>query len=673
MNIDRRAGTKGNTRRVLAALSAALFVSSSLQASAGDQSAAVAAAAASPEQIQEWSLEQLLNIDITTVSKSSEKEADAPGVISVLTQDEIRRFGGTTLADLLIRIPGLVGSSIYMTDRSVISPRGDQLRPSSSNVLLLINGRPVREQLEGGMKSEVLESFPIGVIERIEVVKGPGSVLYGTQAVSAVINVITKTPERNGITVSGLATDGGYNTSATVTVKAGHLQVLAGGMYHQKPEWETDYLMRADPQAPVTTQRITVPSKGPGAYLGANYKGFRLSAAYSGWDNSFFVPDVIATGGASWNKRFADLGWGQQVTKKWRTDVDLTYARSKFSVDANPIITRDSHETVAEWTNFVDLPRRSQIVFGGLYDRVSGNEVYHGLGFPLTISDADPWSAAGYAQLDVRVVDSLKLTGGVQVNKIKGRDATWVPRLGAILTLPGGFHAKALYGEAFRAPSINELSLAHPGLLGDPNLNPERTQNFDLSVGYAARRGQLTASYFRNEQTDIITQDRRQTPALYVNAGEARIEGFEVEGKLYVTKQLYLMGSVLYHHDSTPGGDDEGLSPIASFGTKTGFSYQWDAGHTLSFFNTYQGDLDRSLTEGTANPAPGSYDLLYMHGQFDLSHALKMTGKREFSLLLQIDNVLDKTIWVPAWGTQTPESMPYNQGRTVYVGAKATF
>ena len=672
MSIDRRVGIKVSTRRVMAAMSAVLLVSPTLQAFAGDEASAVVAASASPQQIQQWSLEQLLNIDITTVSKSSEKEADAPGVISVLTQDEIRRFGGTTLADLLIRIPGLVGSSVFMTDRSVISPRGDQLRPSSSNVLLLINGRPVREQLEGGIKSEVLESFPIDVIERIEVVKGPGSVLYGTQAVSAVINVITKTPERNGLSVSGMGTDGGFNSSATVTLKAGDLQVLAGGSYHQKPDWATDYLIRAAPLAPLTTQQITIPNKGPGAYLGATYKGFRLSAAYVGWDNSFFIPDTDGLGGASWNKRFADVGWGHQVTKKWRTDVDVTYARSKFAVDANPFITRDSHEAVAEWTNFVDLPRRSQIVFGGLYDRVSGNEVYHGLGFPLTISDANPWSAAGYAQLDVRVVDALKLTGGVQVNKIKGREAGWVPRLGAILTLPGGLHAKALYGEAFRAPSINELSLAHPGLHGDPNLNPERTANFDLSLGYTARRGQVTASYFRNKQTGIIVQDHSTTPANYANAGEAQIEGFEVEGKLYVTKQLYLMGSVLYHDDSAPRRD-EGLSPIAAFGGKAGISYMWDSGHTLSLFNAYQGDLDRSLTAGTANPAPGSYDLLYLHGRFDLSQALKMTGKREFSLLIQIDNVLDRTIWVPAWGLDAHESMPYNQGRTVYVGARATF
>ena len=69
----------------------------------------------------------------------------------------------------------------------------------------------------------MLESFPIDVIERIEVIKGPGSVLYGTQAVSAVINVITKTPERNGVSVSGMGTEGGFNSSATATLKAGDL------------------------------------------------------------------------------------------------------------------------------------------------------------------------------------------------------------------------------------------------------------------------------------------------------------------------------------------------------------------------------------------------------------------------------------------------------------------
>jgi len=655
---------------VLAAVSAAVLVSPCVRAYEGD--VAPEAAAASSSQIQQWSLEQLLNIDITTVSKSSEKEFEAPGVISVLTHDDIRRFGGTTLADLLIRIPGLVGSGVFMTDRSVISPRGDQLKPSSSNVLLLINGRPVREVLEGGIKSEMLESFPVDAIERIEVVKGPGSVLYGSQAVSAVINVITKTPTRTGLSVMGMGTSGGFNTGATATVKAGDLQVLASGSYHQKPEWSTEYKLGSNPLLPPMSQQITIPNKGPGAFLGANYKGFRLYGAYAGWDNSYFISDVNAIGGAKWNKRFADAGWGGQVAKKWRMDVDVTYSRSKFEVDASPLINRDSHETVAEWTNFIDLPRRSQLVFGGLYDKISGNEIFNGLGFPIVISDASPWNAAGYAQIDLHVVDSFKIIGGFQVNKIQGRDADFVPRVGAIFTLPVGLHAKALYGEAFRAPSINELSLQHPQLRGNPDLDPEKTANFDLSIGYHAGRGQVTASYFRNRQTGLIYQNRLPDPPRYDNGAEARIQGFEVEGKLYVTKQLYLSGSVLYH-DTTSPTRSEGLTPIAAFSTKTGVSYQWNGGHTLSVFNAYQGDPDRRLVTGTANPAPVSYDLLYVHGRLDLGRVLKMTGGREFGLELQIDNLVGNEVWLPVWGMTFPESMPQTKGRTIYVGGRATF
>ena len=109
-----------------------------------------------------------------------------------------------------------------MTDRSVIASRGDQVMPSSSHILFLINGRPVREVLEGGIKSEIYESFPVTVIDRIEVIRGPGSVLYGSQAFSAVINVVTKSPDINSVTVSGaLGRDLHNHVSANINYKFG--------------------------------------------------------------------------------------------------------------------------------------------------------------------------------------------------------------------------------------------------------------------------------------------------------------------------------------------------------------------------------------------------------------------------------------------------------------------
>src|SRR5450755_4753407 len=148
-------------------------------------------------------LESLLSTKVITASKFSENMADAPGIISVISQDELRRFGGTTLAEVLERVPGLSIASAYFTDRSLVAARGDQTKINGGHILFLINGRPTREVLEGGLISDLLEAFPVNALEKIEVIKGPGSVLYGSNAFSAVVNLITKKAEGNGLTVSG--------------------------------------------------------------------------------------------------------------------------------------------------------------------------------------------------------------------------------------------------------------------------------------------------------------------------------------------------------------------------------------------------------------------------------------------------------------------------------------
>jgi outer membrane receptor for ferrienterochelin and colicin len=147
-------------------------------------------------------IDSLLNTKVTTASKFSEKISDAAGVVSVVTQDELQRFGGTTLLEVLERVAGLNVSSTFLGDRSLIAVRGDQTRANAGHILILINGRPVREILEGGVSSDILESFPIDTLERIEVVKGPGSVLYGSDAFSGVINLITKKAKGKDFRVS---------------------------------------------------------------------------------------------------------------------------------------------------------------------------------------------------------------------------------------------------------------------------------------------------------------------------------------------------------------------------------------------------------------------------------------------------------------------------------------
>ncbi len=148
-------------------------------------------------------LESLSNTKVTTASKFAEKLSDAPSVMTVVSQDELKRFAGLTLAEILNRVAGLNGSSGFFQDRSTIAVEGDQTRVDNGHVLLLINGRPVREIMEGGVSSDLLESFPVRILERIEVIKGPGSVLYGSDAFSGVINLITKKAVGSSMDFSG--------------------------------------------------------------------------------------------------------------------------------------------------------------------------------------------------------------------------------------------------------------------------------------------------------------------------------------------------------------------------------------------------------------------------------------------------------------------------------------
>jgi outer membrane receptor for ferrienterochelin and colicin len=149
-------------------------------------SGAAPTASASSDDLTSMDLEKLMNIQVTTASLFSDKLSQAPSIMSVVTGDELRRFGGLTLGEVLQTVPGLTGSTQYFSDRSLVSARGDQVKTNGGHILFLINGRPTREVMEGGNISDLLESFPVDIIERIEVIKGPGSVLYGSNAFSAV-------------------------------------------------------------------------------------------------------------------------------------------------------------------------------------------------------------------------------------------------------------------------------------------------------------------------------------------------------------------------------------------------------------------------------------------------------------------------------------------------------
>ena len=610
-------------------------------------------------------LETLLNIKVTTASKFSEKLSDAPGVISVVTKDELQRFGAITLAEILRRVPGLSPTSAYFTDRSMVAARGDQTRINGGHILFLINGRPTREVLEGGLISDLLESFPVEILERIEVIRGPGSVLYGSDAFSAVVNLITQKADHDELVVTGLS--GAGETAATsgkFLLKRGDLSLTGAGEFHQNPDWFTTYRSAA-----FGAENIAIPDRGKGAYLDLNYKGLSVMSSYTQWQSTVFARGFV--GGNRWRRSFTDVGYALKPSAKWDMSFNLTFTRNTLDA-ANFVaaaITRDSNEVIFEWTNALRLTDRDQLIFGASYNHAQGEELFYGAagaGSVIPIADGGLSGATDYAQLDHALPDNLKLIGGFQANKNGTLAVDVVPRVGLIWNPASHFNAKILYSGAYRAPSIDELMLNHPVLKGNPNLKPEKVATLDVSATYQGNRVLAGVTYFHSHQTDSIIPDTSTFLWMYQNFGEATFHGMEVEGKYYFKKAFFVMGSASYQANEDGNGLNN-VTPVPNISAQAGLSYSTENAWTASVFDVFEGPLDKRYA-GVLNPSPASYHLLDAHLRVDLSKYLHFDRKSGVALLAHGDNLLNRRVWMPAWGDSTGDTMPVFRGRTVYVG-----
>jgi outer membrane receptor for ferrienterochelin and colicins len=625
------------------------------------------------EDLQALDLEGLLNTKIITASRFSEQESDAAGIISVVNRDEMRRFGGTTLRDVLERVPGLAGTSSYFTDRNMVAARGDQTKIDGGHILLLINGRPTREILEGGIISDVLESFPIDALDHIEVIRGPGSVLYGSNAFSAVVNLITKDVQDGGFSINGAGGAGGaYQTSGTASVTCGDLRMLASAQLHNKRDWPTAFRIPlslvGDPRIPAVplVQQVSVEDRGMGAFFDVGYKGLSVMTSLSGFEASSFVMGSVSDN--AWGRVFTDVGYAFHPQAKWNSSVNVTFTRATLEVPGYPFIDRRSHEAILEWTNSIKISDASQVSFGALSSRIQGREIYEGISPAITISEGSRLAGALYGQINHAVTKRVSAIGGFQANKIGSIDLDVVPRGGVVVRVAPRVHVKALYSKAFRAPSINETRLNHPGLIGDPDARPEKVGTFDLEGSYHGRRLQGALSYFHSRQTDSIVVDI--DPSLprwqYRNLSEATFHGVEGSVKYYVHPNVLVLGSVLYQTNEDGQGNSN-VTPVSPLGAKAGVSYESKL-LTLSLFDSYQGNMDgfTATVSPTVNPSADAHHMLSTRMRFDASRLTR--ASRGIAFFVQGDNLTNKEVWHPDWGGSTRDTIPAYGGRAVVAG-----
>lgn len=464
---------------------------------------------AQPPDLTELSIEDLANVKVTSVSKKAENLSGAPGAIFVLTGEDIRRGGFTTLPDALRMVPGLYVVQLNPHEWQISARGFGDLE--NNKMLVLVDGRSVYTPEYGGVYWDVLD-VPLEDIDRVEVIRGPGGTLWGANSMNGVINIVTKTSEQTqGAMVS---TSADLNDGYTSTVQYGG---QAGQKLTYRLFGKASYLE---------------PFNSPSGFELAN--NFNLSQAGLRVDWAANPDDDISLDAGSYDGRFRDVGLassvrvtdlakGSHVLVRWkhrisdRSSTDLLAYCDWYTRTGVPAEMRNTCD--AEFQDDYEYSKRQSLIWGGTLQTTGDN----------LSQDPAPYSpeqrrtsvVSGFAQYEfVLVPDRFRVLAGTKLEHNDYTGFEYQPQVRAVWT-PNKIHTIWTgISRAIRSPSRNDsdLRLQLPigesngtpiieDITGNPHLTSEHLKAYELGYRYQpAQSFSMDAAIYYNDYSNLIVQ-----------------------------------------------------------------------------------------------------------------------------------------------------------------------
>jgi outer membrane receptor for ferrienterochelin and colicin len=425
---------------------------------------------------EESELQKQLNKNVTVSSSKALTSRETPGIISVVTSQEIQNAGARDITDVLRLVPGFdIGQDLQFV--MGIGLRGNWA--NEGKVLLMMDGQPFNELLYQTVA--IGNRFPVDAIERIEIIRGPGSAVYGGSAEYGVINIITKAAESlNGVAVYGT---GGFHADATGRTNAGLMIAKRNSNFG----WDfsafkgkgivSDNSHYQDLYQDSDAQNLakTTYSDPMNLNLGLKYKSLAVRTMY----DKFETGDPFSF--VSYKSFFADIKYGIKVSDKFRITPQFkyydqtpwTYGTKGFS---EPDFEVHAKRMIGQLEGMYDISRKVNVTAGGMYfqdksDYATVLETFSG-DPNLKLSN---YALFAQALMKHRLANA---TIGFRYEKNNRYGAAFVPRL-ALTKKIENFHFKVLFSQAFRAPSLQNINIALGG-----KIKPEKSNVFEVELGY---------------------------------------------------------------------------------------------------------------------------------------------------------------------------------------------
>jgi iron complex outermembrane receptor protein len=660
---------------------------------------------AAAEKSSESDLVSLVYMGVSVASKKAESINKTPGIVSVITARDIRQMAAETLYDVLKTVPGVTLTETFF-GYTAISFRGIKETHYNNRTLLLLNGHPLRDVVVG---TYWLESIPANVIDHIEIIRGPGSVMYGTGAFAGVISIITKSgkPEVEASVYGGSKTTVDGNLM-WVGDQAGVDYALAGS-YHNSNGYPADVRDEAG-----VTARMGAYDQDQNAYQNnfynvfgsVAYQGLKLDLYHFDQDKDKFgiVPnhlttgkaDTMACGGAlRYQNTLAGVLWNAQTyydlsryegylncfpPAPTGSSLDTKYSGSKWGADADARL--ELLESLS-WLSGVayEYQKADPYEFN--------NAVTHAVGpYSAFLNYYTTDDISVFTQLEYAPWEVLKVIGGVRYTRNRDYGATYVPRASLVYQPADKLFVKLLYGSAYRNPTFFEKYVNTQNVLyGDPGLKPEKINTLELGADWTLEKIVARLALFQLSTDDMIgrvksyslgdmpavtlledrgvsTAPTRATPG-YGNTQGQTINGVELEikGEVWAEWLAYTLNAS--YKDGTEKSDSSAIQFLDKFVANAVLTSIWEK-LTTTLSAEYVGERRGNLDPAVVAPGltPGQSVVIPAYTLLNLKVTYHILEPLEVSVMAM--NLLGQTVLYPEYVRKRIESIPGDSGRNVF-------
>lgn len=487
---------------------------------------------------------RLLPMTVSVIDRAEIEESLQPSLLPVITQQTPGVF---------VTSRGVMGYGVSDGAAGAISMRG--LGSGSGRLMVLIDGHP---QYMGLMGHPIADAYQSLMAERVEVLRGPASVLYGSNAMGGVINIVTRRMHEQGVRTEGMVGYGSYNTlqsELTNRIRAGRFTSIVSGSYNR-----TD------------GHRANMDFEQYGGYAKLGYEVTRAWSLRADVDVTHFNASQPGSESTPLTDAFQRITRGMTsfaVENDYeRTSGALSFfynwGRHKindgYAAGSRPKEYRfRSHDDMMglSWYQSAQLFRGNRLTVGVDWYRFGGDKGNYYVEGDRT-GEVDQYvekrmhEVAGYVDFRQSIGSRLTLDAGLRLDHHSHVGTEWVPQFGAAIHLPAALELKLSASKGFRYPTLREMYMFPPQ---NPDLRPERMWSYELSLAQQLLQGRLSWSVnlFRIDGDDLIVAVPRPgaTP-LNVNTGEIRNTGVEAQIAWRIDDRWSLDANYSYLHMDNP-------------------------------------------------------------------------------------------------------------------------